>query len=221
VSAQQALKQHNIPLTSLVSRVLDIRAADEGGSTDVREAIVRMCLRYLQADTLLCWAPERSIHEPDGTGRESLRTVQMRVAKDVIAYLTTRVWPGVEIQPVLDSDSIVPAAQPDVTISIVRGWLTGLPAFELAGVERAALAGKSLLAAVRLVAEWSEALTHLRQSGRPSERFGIDEAVEACTLEVRWQTEQWGEVEDTHDVEKEDLRRQFGSVILLVHGEKA
>jgi ATP synthase F1 complex assembly factor 2 len=28
----------------------------------------------------------------------------------------------------------------------------------------------------------------------------------------------WGEVEDTHDVEKEDLRRQLGGVVLLVGG---
>jgi ATP synthase F1 complex assembly factor 2 len=41
-------------------------------------------------------------------------------------------------------------------------------------------------------------------------------AAQAASLEVLHQTEQWGEVEDTHDVEKEDLRRQLGSVILLV-----
>ena len=36
--------------------------------------------------------------------------------------------------------------------------------------------------------------------------------------EVEWQTKKWGEVEDTHDVEKEDLRRQLGSAVLLVAG---
>lgn len=50
------------------------------------------------------------------------------------------------------------------------------------------------------------------------ERFGIEQAAEACSLEVSWQTQKWGEVEDTHDVEKEDLRRQFGSVVLVVGG---
>jgi ATP synthase F1 complex assembly factor 2 len=52
-------------------------------------------------------------------------------------------------------------------------------------------------------------------------RFGIEEAAEASSLEVRWQTGQWGEVEDTHDVEKEDLRRQLGSAILLVSGDSS
>ena len=99
--------------------------------------------------------------------------------------------------------------------------MTGLPAWELVGLERAALAGKSLCVAARLVVEWSEVfnITDQRaESEKPEKRFGIEEAAEACSLEVRWQTGRWGEVEDSHDVEKEDLRRQFGSVILIVGG---
>ena len=49
-------------------------------------------------------------------------------------------------------------------------------------------------------------------------RFGVEEAAEACSLEVRWQTGMWGEVEDSHDVANEDVRRQLGSVILVVSG---
>jgi ATP synthase F1 complex assembly factor 2 len=49
----------------------------------------------------------------------------------------------------------------------------------------------------------------------------VEEAARASSLEVDYQTGMWGEVEDTHDVEKEDVRRQFGSVILLVSGEEA
>lgn len=110
------------------------------------------------------------------------------------------------------------------------------------------LAGKSLCVGARLVVEWSEAFREAgrgtaaaidedeeeegaeknieegeEEEGkklrpRSPSRFGIEDALEACTAEVRWQTGRWGEVEDTHDVEKEDLRRQFGSVILLVGG---
>lgn len=97
--------------------------------------------------------------------------------------------------------------------------MTSLPAWELAALERAVLAGKSLCVAARLVVEWSEALRSPRGGGNGHvEKFGIEEAAEACSLEVRWQTGKWGEVEDSHDVEKEDLKRQFGSVILLVAG---
>lgn len=103
--------------------------------------------------------------------------------------------------------------------------MRSLDPWALAGLERATLAGKSLLVGARLVAEWAEGFRdsrprwrrlHAKSAGR--ERFGIEDAAEACSLEVRWQTGRWGEVEDSHDVAKEDLRRQFGSVVLVVGG---
>lgn len=84
-----------------------------------------------------------------------------------------------------------------------------------------------MLAAARLVAEWSEEGAHAQQpkgdvtsssQGEGEKRFGVEEAARAVSLEVSWQTGRWGEVEDTHDVEREDLRRQLGSVVLLVAG---
>jgi ATP synthase F1 complex assembly factor 2 len=77
--------------------------------------------------------------------------------------------------------------------------------------------------------EWSTELAHLRgeveeasdalEHSKDKKRFGIEEATRAANLETDFQTQMWGEVEDTHDVNKEDLRRQLGSVILLVSGE--
>ena len=66
----------------------------------------------------------------------------------------------------------------------------------------------------RMVAEWGQMFAATRKSG--SERFGIEHATEAASLEVMHQTEQWGEVEDTHDVDGADIRRQLGTVVLLV-----
>ena len=77
------------------------------------------------------------------------------------------------------------------------------------------LAGKGLLGAVRLLVEWSD-VVGVDTGG---ERYSVEDAARAASLEVNWQTGMWGEVEDTHDVEKEDVRRQFGSVVLLVSGE--
>lgn len=95
--------------------------------------------------------------------------------------------------------------------------MANLPAWELVGLERAVLAGKSLCVGARIVCEWSE---EMRQLNEGEKRFGGEEAAEACSLEVRWQTGRWGEVEDSHDVEREDLGRQFGSVVLIVGGMK-
>jgi ATP synthase F1 complex assembly factor 2 len=225
-SAQQATKQHLIPLTSTICRALDIFEDDakpNGGA--IRKSIVTNVLRYLDTDSLLCFAPPPDPNNPvlassqlNDAGR-SLRSVQEEVAVETISFLTTHVWPGVEIEPVLDGESIMPKAQKPGVREIVEGWVTGLDAWELAGLERGTLAGKGLLGAARLVVEWSEGdagLGNRREDG--AKRFGTEEAARHASVEVDWQTDRWGEVEDTHDVEKEDLRRQLGSVILLVSG---
>lgn len=209
VNAQQALKHHYIPLTSLLARANDIAAADAAGDTRIRDGIVKMAMRYLSTDTLLCWAPEVNPYDPESNGK--LRERQRQAAEPIIGHLRTHVFPGVEIEPILDADSIVPRPQPELTREVVRGWVTGLPAYELAALERGVLATKSLLVAVRLLVEWSREFQHARTGN-----FGVEQAAEAASLEVLHQTEQWGEVEDTHDVDAADVRRQLGSVILLV-----
>lgn len=182
-------------------------------------------MRYLDTDTLLCWAPPAPNISEDAAPPSSLRDLQIQVAKPIIAELTQKIWPGIELKPTLDPQSIRPVEQPSATRAVIRGWVAGLPAWDLAGLERAVLAGKSLCVGARLVMEWSEEFAHLPDVDRgvprdsnAQQRFGIEQAAEACSLEVRWQTRKWGEVEDSHDVEKEDLRRQFGQVVLVVSG---
>lgn len=178
-----------------------------------------MVMRYLSTDTLLCWASDSGIHgKLRNNAGETLREVQTRIAQPIITYLMTHVWPGVEICSVLATDSILPTPQPTITQEVIRGWVSGLPTWELAGLERAVLTTKSLLVAVRLLVEWSQEFSSLRNNQEQDNRFGIEAATEACTTEVRWQTDTWGEVEDTHDVDREDVRRQLGSVVLLVNG---
>lgn len=150
-------------------------------------------MRYLDTDSLLCWAPEPPADPPGyetHAGRtESLRTIQMRTAGPIIQYLTTRVWPGIEIIPVLEDGSLMPKPQPQMTKDVIKGWVMGLPAFELAGLERAVLAGKGLLGAVRLIVEWSDELAHLRGDDGAEKKWGIEEASTAATLEVSYQTQ--------------------------------
>ena len=213
VSAQQALKQTYIPLTSLVSRAIDLDAADKAGDKSLRNNVVTFLMRYLSTDTLLCWTPETNAHDQTAG---KLREKQIQVAQDIIGHLTTHLWPGIHIQPTLDPNSILPLPQPEETQQVVRSWVSALPAFELAALERGVLASKSLLVPVRLIVEWGNEWSELRKLAGGGSRFGIEEAAESCSLEVRWQTGMWGEVEDTHDVEKEDLRRQLGSCILLI-----
>ena len=227
VASSQALKYHLIPMTSLVSRALDIQKEDQknvSGSESIRNTITKTVMRYLETDSILCWAPTPP-EDPPGyethvSRIESLREIQQRTALPIIQYLTERVWPGVEIIPVLDEGSIMPKPQPQETLDVIKGWIMNLPAFELAGLERAVLAGKGLLVAARLIVEWSEEFAHLRE-GQKERTFGLEKAAEAATHEVEYQLGMWGVVEDTHDVDREDVRRQMGSAILLVSGDKA
>ncbi|KXT18485.1 hypothetical protein AC579_2262 [Pseudocercospora musae] len=215
LSAQQALKQHYIPLTSLTSRAIDIETADKQGDAKTRENLVKMAMRYLSTDTLLCWAPKPNKDDMQQETKVPLRQRQKDMAEPIIAFLTTHIFPGVDIVPVLAEDSIMPISQSNTTNEVIRSWVNNLSAWDLAAVERGILATKSLLIAARLLVEWSHEWKHV-QTAPQKDKFGIEEAAEAATLEVMHQTEQWGEVEDTHDVEKEDLRRQLGSAILLV-----
>lgn len=239
-SGKQALKHHFIPLTSLAARALDIALADAAKPDPAsynapRQEITQLVMRYMDTDTLLSWAPEANRYDDlmvnsasasDSDSGEtkptSLRDLQVQTAQPIVSYLVDRVWPGVELRPAFEGNNIMPTPQPLETQHVVRGWVMNLPPFELAGLERAALASKSLLIAARLVVEWSEELKHLRhekdQAGAYG--FGIEEAAEASSLEVTWQTRKWGEVEDTHDVDREDIRRQLGSVILLVSAQE-
>jgi ATP synthase F1 complex assembly factor 2 len=204
VSAQQALRHHLIPLTSLVSRAIDIENSDNATESPgaIRLGIVNMVMRYLETDSLLCWSEEPAADPPGyetHVGRtESLRSIQKREAEQIIGYLTSRVWPGVEIVPILEEGSIMPRAQPQMTKDVIKGWVSGLPAWELAGLERGVLAGKGLLGAVRLLVEWSAELGHLREESAGSgQRFGIEEAAKAASLEVTYQTQMWGEGKST------------------------
>lgn len=217
-STQQALKHDYIPLTSLAARAADVAREDSVGEDKIRKEITNVAKIFLSTDTLMCWEPEReNLHNPD---QKTLRTAQVKAAQGVVGYLTQTVWPGVEINPILDEDSIMPVGQSAATESTIRDWVASLPPYELAGLERAIIACKSLLVAARLVVEWGEHFNDVVQPAPDSARFGIDEAAKVSTLEVSYQTDIWGEVEDTHDVNQVDIKRQLGGVILLISGNR-
>jgi len=210
-TSQDALKGHLTPLTQLCSRVIDMAAAEVEGDFTIRNDIVNILIRYLNTDTLLCWEPTPPQNQiPEGT--KTLRQQQMEAAAPILAFLTTRVWPGATIVPADGDKGILPAGQPAETKAMVMEWMRSLDPWRLVGLERTILAGKSLLVGARLVSEWS---------GLGEGDWGVKQACEAASIEVRHQTQQWGEVEDTHDVEKEDIQRQIGAAWLLIVGDAA
>jgi ATP synthase F1 complex assembly factor 2 len=209
-SASQALRPHMIPLTSIASRAVTVEEEDRDSRNSIRAEIVENLLGYLDTDAVVCLAPET---DHASSGPKSLREIQEASAVDIISFLTSTVWPGIHIE-LTSNDSIVPKKQSVATRDVIRGWMTGLNAYDLVGLERAVLATKSLLIASRLVASWSGRFKHVQTDEMPE--FGIDEAAEAANHELQWQMQRWGEVEGAHDVADEDMKRQLGSVILLV-----
>lgn len=209
-SAADALKPHRIPLTQLAWRAIDMAAAEACHDFQTRSDAVLNLVRYLDTDTVLCWAPSTPEHLREH-GRPQLRDQQVASAKRLLNYLGTRLWPGLDIWAV-DGDvaGISGRRQPAATREALLCWMHALDVWKFVGFERVVHATKSFVIGARLLDEWGE-------HGDAS--WGIEEAAAAASIEVAFQTRQWGEVEDTHDVEKEDLRRQLGAGWLMMVGE--
>jgi len=208
-SAADATKTHRIPLTQLSSRALDMAAAEAAGDTGTRDATVANLIRYLDTDTVLCWVPTTPEHLRDPE-RPQLREQQIATAQEIMGYLDARVWPGLVINPVDGDAGMVGKGQPKETREVLLRWMKGLDTWKLVGLERIVHATKSFVIGARMVDEWG---------ATGDGKWGITKAAEAASIEVAFQTHQWGEVEDTHDVEKEDVRRQIGGGLLLILGE--
>ncbi|KAI9056872.1 ATP12-domain-containing protein [Trametes sanguinea] len=98
------------------------------------------------------------------------------------------------------SDSLVVPPQSPETMKKFKRILTTLTPAELAAMERATYASKSFLIGLALV------MRHL----------DVEQAAQAAHVEVNSQIERWGEVEDSHDVDYHDMRRQLGSAACLL-----
>ncbi|KAI9136979.1 hypothetical protein BKA69DRAFT_71704 [Paraphysoderma sedebokerense] len=93
---------------------------------------------------------------------------------------------------------ILGVKQPEESLEKMKSWVEQLSNVELACFERATITAKSFLIALAL-----------------HNRFiSAEEAAKAARVEVQSQINVWGEVEDSHDVEREDMRKQLGSVVV-------
>ncbi|KZO95722.1 ATP12-domain-containing protein, partial [Calocera viscosa TUFC12733] len=104
---------------------------------------------------------------------------------------------GVEIRIFTD---LLGNAQPPDTRKAFEEHIARYDPWQLAALERAVYSTKSFLIALALV----------------EGRLTVEEAAQAASVEVNSQIERWGEVEDSHDVDYHDLRRQLGSVALVL-----
>ncbi|KAG5652338.1 hypothetical protein H0H81_005359 [Sphagnurus paluster] len=104
---------------------------------------------------------------------------------------------GVEINK---AESLLFSTQPEATKEKLRNVISEFDQWQMAAMERATYSTKSFIIALALVKG------HLT----------VEQAALAATVEVCSQIERWGEVEDTHDVDYHDVRRQLGSAACLL-----
>ncbi|KAG9318872.1 hypothetical protein JVU11DRAFT_979 [Chiua virens] len=96
--------------------------------------------------------------------------------------------------------SVLFHSQPERTRQVLNSVLTRMDPWEMAAMERVTYVTKSFLIALALVKR------HLT----------AEQAALAAQVEVASQVERWGEVEDSHDVDYHDVRRQLGSAACLI-----
>lgn len=104
---------------------------------------------------------------------------------------------GVEVKVF---DSVLLHSQPGQTRKVLGNVIAQMDPWEMAAMERATYVTKSFLIALALV----------------KRHFAVEQAALAAQVEVESQIQRWGEVEDTHDVDFYDVRRQLGSSACLV-----
>ncbi|PAV24318.1 ATP12-domain-containing [Pyrrhoderma noxium] len=96
--------------------------------------------------------------------------------------------------------SLLGTDQPAETKARLAETLKSFDEWQLAAMERATFTTKSFLIALALVRG----------------KINVEQAAQAAHVEVNSQIEKWGEVEDSHDVDYQDIRRQLGSVACIV-----
>ncbi|KAJ3015034.1 ATP synthase complex assembly protein atp12 [Thoreauomyces humboldtii] len=94
------------------------------------------------------------------------------------------------------TDGINPIKQSPTTVQNLRAVIAGFDNLTLAAFEKAVMSSKSFIVALALV----------------NNRIDAPGAATAARLEVLHQIDRWGEVEDSHDVEREEMTRQLGAV---------
>ncbi|KAH8108176.1 ATP12-domain-containing protein [Cristinia sonorae] len=98
------------------------------------------------------------------------------------------------------SDALFLTRHPDDTIKKFDDILATFDPWQMAAMERAVYASKSFLIALALVLQ----------------RIDVEAAAKAAHVEVNSQIERWGEVEDSHDVDYQNIRQQLGSAACLL-----
>ncbi|KAI7890334.1 uncharacterized protein EV154DRAFT_538450 [Mucor mucedo] len=126
---------------------------------------------------------------------------------EILTELQDKYW-----KPILDwtrnefdvqintTTDIFAITQPDETKAKFRAIIDQMGPLELSAFEKAVLSSKSFLIGFALV----------------HQGISVEHAACAAQVEMNAQMDRWGEVEDSHDVEREYIRQTLGSVAIAL-----
>lgn len=206
------VQSYLLTLTSMTARAIDLSKV--GNDQDAKakvgdiENIKKWLMRYLDTDTLLVFSPAKDC---DGKLRVEQQKLYYPIKKDMEKFLTkfSEDHKPVALQE-LDTEKVGLRGnkQSEQTIKAALKYLDTLNTWQLVALERATLTCKSLLCGIALV-----------RMNDPNDdcEYELEDIAKAATLETILQTQRWGEVEDTHDVQKVDVRRLLAASSLLCY----
>lgn len=228
------IKPDTLPLTSMASRATDLeivfgaKEIDQdlvtkiGDLSDVKYNI----LRYLDTDTCLIFT---TLDEYEGRLRSKQEELYRPLIAEFESFFTEfgrsqNLLPSEDHKVSLEfldceTDGIRGNSQSITTQNIVLLWLNSLPIYDLVALEKAILSSKSFLCGASVIRSNAQGPRELYQVNKESEadffHKTVEEIVEMGNLETIFQTQEWGEVEDTHDVDNADWLRNLSSAALV------
>lgn len=208
------IRPYLVPLTSLVSRSIDLHNAQQSQDEEMKakvgdlSTVKSLLLRYLDTDTLCVLSP---MEDCDGELRKQQNEQYLPFIEEMGQFLSKF---STDKKPVtityLDSekDGLIGNSQPEATREAALAFLNSLDMWEMVALEKATLTAKSFLIGVAVL-----------RNADPNDTFdvSVEELSRLATLETVLQTARWGEVEDTHDVDKVDVKRNLASASLIVY----
>lgn len=234
------IKTNSLPLTSIASRSIDLEEIHRETNKVNDEMIAKVgslldiklnLLRYLDTDTCLIFT---TTDEYQGKLRTRQNELYLPLIAEYEDFFTTYGQKHANLLPeghkiqleFLDCEThgLRGNKQSITTQNVVLHWMDSLPIYDLIALEKSVLTTKSFLCGatiLRLNVSNPETKRDLYQVNKssPEEYYfrTVAEVIELGNMETIFQTEQWGEVEDTHDVDKVDWLRNLSSAALLCH----
>ncbi|KAL6453866.1 ATP12 Protein ATP12 [Candida maltosa Xu316] len=229
------VKSSTLPLTALATRAIDLSKHHLSESEKAKEMLALediklQMLRYLDTDTCLIFATNK---ECDGKLRKRQEEIYRPLIAEFNDFFTAyahkkKLLPENEKVDLVyldcETDGLRGNQQGEKTQEIVLDWLDQLPIYDLIALEKTILTSKSFLCGVALLrsnVNDEKTLKDVYQVNKNSVddyyHKSLEELIELANLETIFQTGEWGEVEDTHDVDKHDWLRNLASAALVCH----